>query len=299
VSTRRPDVTTAFVLTGGGSLGAIQVGMLAELAAAGEQPDLLLGVSAGAINGAFLAHDPTSSNIQRMAQLWSRITTRDVLGFSWRSLLGLIGMRDHVADPHRLRSLLDHELPCRRFDQTAIPLHIICAELVTGDQVVLSAGELIDAILASAAIPGVFPPVLLGGRTLVDGAVAAGSPISAALRRGAKRIVVLPCGFACADRVVSRRALGRAMHAITLLGSRQLRQDYEHHSESASIHIVPPLCPLERSCYDYSRGAELIARARESTRLWIEGGGLTRSRFPGPLEIHTHDAHEPACASEA
>ncbi len=279
------------MLTGGGSLGAVQVGMLAELVAAGERPDFIVGVSAGAINGAFFAHDPSASNVMHMAQIWSHVTTRSALGLSWRSLLGLLGLRDHVANPAGLRFLLERELRCRQFEQTAVPLHVLCAELVTGDEVVLSSGELIEAILASAAIPGVFPPVVIDGRTLVDGAVAAASPIAAALRLGANRLIVLPCGFACATKTVSARALGRAMHAITLLGTRQLRQDYERYVQQAMIHIVPPLCPLDWSSYDYSGGAQLIERARASTRQWIELRGLSLSAFPVPLTIHSHGAH--------
>ena len=97
---------TAFVLAGGGSLGAVQVGMLAELIGAGVRPDIIVGVSAGAINGAFLAFDPSLKMVEQMAVLWSRMTTKEVLGLSWRSLLGLLGLRDHIASPEGLRSLL-------------------------------------------------------------------------------------------------------------------------------------------------------------------------------------------------
>jgi NTE family protein len=83
-------------LAGGGSLGAVQVGMLAELIDAGVQPDVIVGVSAGALNGAFLAFDPSPKMIERMAVLWSRMTTKEVLGLSWRSLLGLLGLRDYA-----------------------------------------------------------------------------------------------------------------------------------------------------------------------------------------------------------
>ena len=98
---------TAFVLAGGGSLGAVQVGMLAELIANGVQPDFIVGVSAGALNGAFLAFEPSINMVERMAVLWSKITTREVPGLSWRSLLGIVGLRDHIASPHGLRS------PCK------------------------------------------------------------------------------------------------------------------------------------------------------------------------------------------
>jgi NTE family protein len=279
---------TAFVLAGGGSLGAVQVGMLAELIAAGLRPDFIVGVSAGALNGAFLAFDPSLAMVDRMAFLWSRITTREVLGLSWRSLLGILGISNHIASPRGLRSLLQRELPYRDFAQAAMPLHLVCAELVTGDEVVLSSGDIEQAILASTAIPGVFPPVLHEGRLLVDGAVAAVTPISVAVARGATRIIVLPCGFACAQKAVSRGALGRAMHAISLLGAGQLRRDFEHYSTSRRIHVAPPLCPMSQSSYDYSKGADLVARARASTRSWIDAGGLGRADFPPQLSMHSH-----------
>ena len=279
---------TAFVLAGGGSLGAIQIGMLAEVIRAGEYPDIIVGVSAGALNGAFLAHDPSLQTIERMASLWSRMTTREVLGLSWRSVLGLVGLRDHIANPRGLRSLLKRELGYQQFNETRIPLHVLCADLVTGNAIVIAAGDVADAILASTAIPGVFPPVTHQGRLLVDGAVAASTPISVASTLGATRVIVFPCGFACAQNTVSRRALGRAMHAITLMGARQLRLDFEHFSSRMTLRIAPPMCPLIQSSYDYSNGAELIARAREVTRNWIEGGGLASGDFPRQLLIHSH-----------
>jgi len=78
------------------------------------------------------------------------------------------------------------------------------------------------------------------------------------------------------------------MHAITLLGARQLRQDFAHYSDRAELRLVPPLCPLAQSSYDYSRGAALIRAARESTRRWLDGYGLERSEFPHELAVHVH-----------
>ena len=132
---------TAFVLGGGGSLGAIQVGMLAELMNAGVQPNMIGGVSTGALNGAFLALAPSLQTVARMGRLWERITTRQVLGLSWRSLLGLVGFRDHVGSTQGLRRLLETELGYRSFNETAIPLHLVCADLVRGDEVAISHGD--------------------------------------------------------------------------------------------------------------------------------------------------------------
>jgi len=279
---------TAFVLAGGGSLGAAQVGMLAELTSAGERPAIIVGVSAGAINAAFYAADPSAATVGRMGRLWRSFTTRRALGLSWRSLLGVLGLKDHIASPAGLRGLLGAELGYSEFADAAVPLHVVCADLLTGHEVVLSEGRVIEAVLASTAIPGVFPPVSVGTRLLVDGAIAANTPIATAIRLGASRIVVLPAGFSCAVTRVAGGALGRAMHAITLLGARQLQQDFARYSASTPIHIVPPLCPVGHSSYDYAHAAALIERGKLSTRAWLEAGGLGRIEFPGPLEVHSH-----------
>jgi NTE family protein len=282
------DGLTAFVLAGGGSLGAVQAGMLIELIAAGVRPDLIVGVSAGALNGAFLAFDPSPSMVERIADLWRRVTTREALGLTWRSIFRLAGFSGHVADARGVRGILQRELPYQTFDAARVPLHIVATEEATGAEVVLNRGSVLEAVLASAAIPGVFAPVVVDGRRLVDGAVASGTPIATAVRLGAQRLFVLPCGFTCVDNAVPRHAVGRAMHAITLLGARQLRQDFNHYAERVTLRLVPPLCPLRQSCYDYSRGATLVASARESTRRWLDAGGLELEGFPQQLVVHSH-----------
>ena len=281
-------MTTAFVLAGGGSLGAVQAGMLIELAAQGVRPDLVVGVSAGAINGAFFASDPSREMTDRIAAIWTRLTTRRALGLGWRSALGVLGWRDHVASPGGLKGILQGELSAKGFRDLAVPLHVVCADRTTGSEVVLSEGPLIDAILASAAIPGVFPAVQIGDRWLVDGGVAANTPLATAVSLGATRLIVLPTGFTCAENRVPRQPFAQAMHAISLLTARQLHQDFDRYSTAASIHFAPPLCPIEYSSYDYSHGADLVARGRASTRRWIDSGGLERSAAPQELSVHSH-----------
>lgn len=276
------------MLAGGGSLGAVQAGMLVELLANGVVPDLVVGVSAGAINGAFLSWDPSPAMAERIARLWSAIRTRDVMRWSWRLPLGLLGAIDHLVGSAQLRSLLSRELPYRHLEDARIPLYVVAADQRTGDEVLLRQGDLVDAVCASAAIPGVFPAVEFDGRRLVDGVIASGTPIAAAHRLGAHRIVVLPCGFTCVDASVPRHPLGRAMHAITLIGARRLRQDWEYHRDRARLCIVPPLCPLTCSAYDYSRGAELVGSARHATRRWLDAGGLESLDFPHELVEHGH-----------
>ena len=105
---------------------------------------------------------------------------------------------------------------------------------------------------------------------------------------GATRVIVLPTGFACAMKSVPSGAVARAMHALSLLVARQLVQDAEHFAAKVELRIVPSLCPLDRSPYDYSTGAMLIDRAALSTRRWLKSGGLERATEPGPLREHHH-----------
>ena len=279
---------TAFVMAGGGSLGAVEVGMLRALLDAGVTPDFVVGASAGAINGAFFASDPTPKGVARLTEIWCTLKRRDLFPFSFANLFGLLTGRDHVCGHDGLRKLLQKHLPYRTLEEAAIPIHVVASDLASGDEVLLSSGAAVEAVLASAAIPGVFPPVDIGGRLLVDGGVANNTPISSAIRLGATHVLVLPTGFACALRQVPSNAIARAMHALSLLVVRQLLNDIERYRHTIALHVVPSLCPLDTSPYDYSASASLIDRAAHTTQTWLEGGGLEHTEVPMQLHVHTH-----------
>jgi NTE family protein len=279
---------TAFVLAGGGSFGAVQVGMLRALVAHGIVPDLVVGSSVGAINGAYFAGAPSAAGIAQLEAIWLRLRRSEVFPVGWRSLLGLLTQRNFMVSSIGLRRVMEERLPYRKFDEAAIPLHVIATDMLGGGTVRLSSGAAIEAVLASCAIPGLFPPVCIGERLLIDGGVASNTPISAAIELGAKRVIVLPTGFACALEGPPNGAIGCALHAITLLIAHQLVMDLVHCREHAEIITVPPLCPLAVSPYDFSRAGELIERAAEQTQHWLDRGGLTRQRVPGALRGHGH-----------
>ena len=279
---------TAFVMAGGGSLGAVEVGMLRALLDKGIAPDFVVGASAGAINGAFFASEPTAHGVDRLAEIWCGLRRRDLFPFSFANLFGLLSGRGHVCGHDGLRRLLQRHLRYRTLEEAAIPIHVVASDLVSGDEVLLSAGPAVEAVLASAAIPGVFPPVEIAGRLLVDGGVANNTPISSAIRLGATRIFVLPTGFACALRQVPSNAIARAMHALDLLVVRQLLNDIERYRHAVELHVVPSLCPLDTSPYDYSASASLIDRATQTTQAWLAGDGLARCDVPMQLHVHTH-----------
>jgi NTE family protein len=174
-----------------------------------------------------------------------------------------------------------------RLEDATIPVHITATD-VEGMAVVLSNGPAIDAILASTAIPGVVPPVRIDGQTLMDGAIARNTPIQVAADLGASRIVVLPMGYACSLKELPKRAIARVLHSITLLIEWRLIHDIERLANEIDVCIVPTLCPLHVSPYDFSASRHLIQRAEESTRKWLDGGGLSRRSRPAELEAHHH-----------
>ncbi len=279
---------TAFVLAGGGSFGAVQVGLLRELVADGVVPDLVVGSSVGAINGAYFAGVPTAAGVAQLEEIWRGLRRRDVFPFTWRSLIGLVTRRDYLVDSHGLRALLEQRLPYRNLEDAAIPVHVVATDVLDGRAVKLSAGSAAEAVLASCAVPAAFPPVCIGDRYLMDGAVASNTPVSVAMELGAERLIVLPTGFACTLESPPRGPIANALHAITMLVANQLVLELERYRERAEIITVPPLCPLAVSPYDFSRATELIERAAEQTRRWLDRGGLTRERIPGALRPHSH-----------
>jgi NTE family protein len=284
----RTDKLTALVLAGGGSFGAVQVGMLRALVAHGLVPDLVIGSSVGAINGAYFAGAPNAHGVAKLEAIWGGMRRSTVFPLAWRGFLGMLGDHRFAVDPSGLRRILEQCLPYQTFEQASIPLHVVATDLLGGGTVRLSSGPVVDAVLASCAIPAIFPPVRIGEQYLMDGAIASNTPISVAIELGARRVIVLPTGFACALEAPPRSTIASALHAVTLLIAHQLVMELERYREQAEIITVPPLCPLTASPYDFSHAGELIERAADQTTHWLARGGLARQRVPGALHAHAH-----------
>lgn len=278
---------TAFVFSGGGSLGAIQVGMMRVLLASGVCPDFVVGASVGAINAAYFACAPDLDGVSALERIWVGIRRADIFPFSMANLFGLIKHPGSIVDPGGLRRVIGANLPCARIEETKIPLHIMATNQ-QGQAVRLSGGPAVEAILASTAIPGVFPPVQIDGDVLMDGAIAANTPVRLAAELGASRIIILPTGYACALKEPPRTVIGKALHAITLMITWQLMHELEVIPQEIEVHLVPTLCPLAILPFDFSASRQLIERAAESSTKWIEAGGLTRRASPQELAPHRH-----------
>jgi NTE family protein len=278
---------TAFVFAGGGSLGAVQVGMLRELMRAGVGANLVLGSSVGAMNAAYFAGAAHAAGVSKLEEVWRGLRRHDVFPLTFRSVLGFVGGADNLIDPSNLRKVIERNIPFANLEDAPIPVHVVATNL-GGVAICLSSGPAVEALLASAAIPAAFPSVRIGEHYLIDGAVGCNTPILNAADLGATRIIVLPTGFACALHEPPKGAIARALHAITLLIAHQMVRDLRELGGKVDVFTVPNLCPLNVSPYDFSRADQLIEQAAEHTREWIEGGGLSRPEIPNSLLPHTH-----------
>jgi len=279
-------MVTAFVLSGGASLGASQAGMLRALSEAGIRPDLVVGTSVGAVNGAWVAGGAAPADLCEIWRSLRRNTvfpTRPVDG-----LLGFLGHREHLVPDSGIRGLLRNHVRFGRLEDAQIPFYVVATDILSGSDTLLSSGDAVDAILASTAIPGVLPPVRVAGRDLMDGGVVNNTPISHAIRLGADRIWVLATGYSCALAERPRGALGLALHAVTLGINQRLVADIERYSRQADLRIAPPLCPIRVAAADFSRAAELIDRAYILTRDWLATGAPPIALAATKLEPHGH-----------
>ena len=275
------EMTTALVLSGGANLGAAQVGMLTALRESGVRPDLLIGTSVGALNGAWVAAD---APLDDLGDLWRSLRRGQVFPADpLRGLLGFAGRSNHLVSDRGLRLLLRHHLRFERLEDAPMPFHVLATDVLTGLGVLLSEGPAVEAILASTAVPGVLPPVPIDGRHYMDGGVVNNTPISHAIELGADTVWVLATGYSCALQHPPRSALGMSLHAVTLMIHQRLTLDVERYADLVDLRVVPPLCPISVAPTDFSQADDLIRRAYRHTSDWLASPMPGSSRPALPL----------------
>ena len=270
----------AFVLSGGASLGATQSGMLQALYERGIRPDLLVGTSAGAINAAFIASRPqTQATATELQGLWRGLKRSQIFPPNPLTAgLGLIGRRDHSVSAGPLRQLVRRHLDLDRLEDAPVELHVIAADVLSGAEVRLSVGPAVEAILASSAIPGVFPPVSWESRRLVDGGIVNNSPISHAVELGADRVFVLQAVGTAPLQQSPRGAVAAGVVALSRTITRRLSEDVERYSHSVELTVIAASVPGGVMPTDFSHADELIAAGLSCAR-----ATLAHPSYPAPL----------------
>jgi NTE family protein len=272
--------------------------MLKALIENGCEPGLLIGASVGAINAAWMAGRPSHDGVLELEEIWLRLRRQDVFPISpWSSARGLIGRSNHVISSANLRTLLEQHIPYRRLEEAAMPVHIITTELRTGRAFDISSGPAVPALLASTAIPGVFPPVMIGPRTLVDGGIASHTPIAAAIELGAKRIYVLPVSYTWLNQEPTN-ALGMALHALARFVEQKVEMEVAAHKDLAEIHVLGAADLPAVSPADFTRTKDLIERGYKSTLRYLDASPAP-VRAPAPATSRKPLGFKPSPARAA
>jgi NTE family protein len=282
----------AFVLAGGASLGAIEAGMLRALYERNIAPELIVGTSAGALNGAYIAsRSPTVQTATTLAMMWRATDTLKVFPPNpLTALAGLVGARDYLVSNSGVKRLLRENAQFTRMEDAAISFHVIATDVLDGREVRLSRGDAESAVVASAAIPGVFPSIERDGLTLVDGGVADNTPISHAVELGADTIYVLPTGAPCALKQPPRGAIQMLVHAISLLINERLARDIDRYSGRVELIVLPPPCPQPVLPSDFDHAEELIQQGYELARQALDEPRTWSARALDRLRPHDHGA---------
>jgi NTE family protein len=229
-----------FVFGGGGLLGAAEAGMARALLEAGVVPDVVVGTSIGAINGVAIAADPTGAGAARLVELWGSLADEDVLGGSVFGRIGeLIRTRTSLHSNEALRRLLTERLAVRRFDQLAVPFTCVAACIERAQEHWFTEGDLVDAVLASCALPGVLPAVEVGGEHFLDGGLVNSIPISRAVQLGADVVYVLHVGRIEEPLVPPRLPWEVGFVAFEIARRHRFHTDLSSLPEGVAVHVLP------------------------------------------------------------
>jgi NTE family protein len=268
---------TAFVLGGGGVLGAHEVGMLQALSEAGIAPDVVVGTSVGAINGAFVAADPAGA-AARLQEMWQGDALR--LAFSgtlWDRAVRLASSGTHLHPMEPLRDMLCGMLPVAGFADLELPFHCVAASIERAQAHWFSSGPLVPAVLASCAVPGLLPPVEIGGEHFFDGGLVHSIPVGRAIALGASTIYVLHVGRIERPLTVPRRPWEVGLVAFEIARRHRFHEEMSGLPDDVTVHVLPAGTdgrPPDLSQLRYRDRAKVgvsIERAHDASARYLAG----------------------------
>jgi len=230
--------SAAFVLGGGGVLGAAQVGMVQALTEAGILPDLVVGTSVGAINGAVIAADPKDRLAERLTELWTSPAAREVFAASMPRQVGRLVRRGHAHSPAPLRHLLK-PLEGVTFEELQVPFQCCAASIERAAERWFSTGPVLDAVLASSAVPGLLPPVRIGEEHYLDGGLVNSIPVGRAVELGARVVYVLQVGRIERPLTAPQRPWEVANVAFEISRRHRFAADMAALPDDVEVHVLP------------------------------------------------------------
>ncbi|MFW6192183.1 MAG: patatin-like phospholipase family protein [Gemmatimonadota bacterium] len=271
----------ALVLSGGGSKGALQVGLYRALCELEVRPDLIVASSVGALNGALIA---AGVGPRTVAEGWRRTSRSELFRTDWSLLWRWTSAQGLFSGPH-FRRFLDDHVPARTFEELDIPLHIVATHLTSGEACRLSEGDLREAIHASCAVPGLLPPVALhGGVPHVDGSLGDNLPIAVARELGVRRILAMNCRTCDRCEVADPNLAQTLGRAFSIAADCTLRRMRERYGSDPDVLLLQPELGERIQALDFSQGARLVEEgyrwALPRIRGWVEEDGDTGRAEP-------------------
>ncbi len=267
----------AFVLGGGGRWGAVELGMLRALVDANLKPDLVIGTSIGAFNGAVFAADPSAAGIARLERLWDEVASADLLGANlFERVRSFTRLRVAIQDASPLRELLEQALPVRTFEELEVDFQCVAASIERAAEHWFDHGALIDALLASAAVPALFPPVEIQGEHFYDGGLVNSVPVDKAIELGASEIYVLQVGRLEQPLRPPKRIYETALLAFEIARRHRFGSLRDKTLPGVEIHVLPSANPVEFDdrrqlrWSDMSETAGLTEAAYDATSQYLD-----------------------------
>ena len=268
-------MTTAYVLGGGGVLGAAEVGMLRALFEIEAVPDLVLGTSVGALNGAMVARDPTPAVIDRLTELWQDASTAQAISDRpFRTVRRAVSTGTHLYSAEFLQQRLREEFGETTFEDLAVPLQVCAASIERAAEHWFSTGLLVDAIMASAAVPGLLPPAEVGGEHYLDGGIVNSIPLGRAITLGADRIFVLQVGRIDRPLKPPQRPWEVARVSFEIARRHRFARELAEVPEGIEVHVLPARGTSARddsllAHRDFSRVAARIEDSYQASRDYL------------------------------
>jgi NTE family protein len=239
-SRKKPKRKIAFVLGGGGRLGAAEVGMLRALFEQNVVPDLIVGTSIGAMNGAAVAAAPTLETVDKLEEMWTTLDRSEVFSASMFSgAANLVRTRTSLQPNAPLRRLIKKMLSAATFEELVVPFQCVAASIERAAEHWFSEGPLIDAILASSAVPGILPAVKIGNEHFIDGGIVNSIPIGRAVDLGATEMFVLQVGRIERPLTVPRNPWQVGMVSFEVARRHRFARDMASLPDGVIAHVLP------------------------------------------------------------
>jgi NTE family protein len=284
---------TAFVFSGGASLGAVEAGALKAIVEEGIQADMVLGTSVGSLNGAMYAYNPTIEGVKAIEDVWLNIKVWNVFSPSpITPVFNITTFGLYLISPKNLRKLIKQNMEFTRIEETQVPLYIIGTDIKSGQEIVFHKGLALEALMSSVAIPGVFPPQRMAGYSIVDGGIVNNAPISTAVRLGAQRVVVFPIGVPSPDQE-PKTVAEVLIRSFVFLLNRQLSTDIQLYKDKVELIIVPPPDCIDVGPHDFSKSKLLIDESYVKAKKWLENEGFSPNAdtLSHPCDVQTPEVN--------